>query len=280
MIRQITICFLFVLTVAVCAAQTPSPSCSLVPGWTQQGEARSFVSDNLFEYMDGNAEGYLIYSFQNMKGITCKSGSVTLVFDISEMADPESSYGIFMSNRDPRLPVGKIGMASQIQPRRGMFAKDKYFIEIAANPEGDHTAVLQAFLGAQEKLTPGQSGLPALLTWFPTEKLDETSVRLVPQSVLGIGLLKKGYVAQYDYGKAFIVTEATPESAAAVMKKASVRFGQSTPVQIGDEAFQITDKYLGRLCFFRKGKYVAGFANVTEPTDPVAAAKVLAAKMP
>ena len=280
MIRQITICFLFVLTVAVCTAQTPSPSCSLVPGWTQQGEARSFVSDNLFEYMDGNAEGYLIYSFQNMKGITCKSGSVTLVFDISEMADPESSYGIFMSNRDPRLPVGKIGMASQIQPRRGMFAKDKYFIEIAANPEGDHTAVLQAFLGAQEKLTPGQSGLPALLTWFPTEKLDETSVRLVPQSVLGIGLLKKGYVAQYDYGKAFIVTEATPESASAVMKKASVRFGQSTPVQIGDEAFQITDKYLGRLCFFRKGKYVAGFANVTEPTDPVAAAKVLASKMP
>ena len=102
----------------------------------------------------------------------------------------------------------------------------------------------------------------------------------MPQSVLGLGLLKRGYVAQYEYGKAFIVTEASPASGAEVMKKASARFGQTQPVQVGDEAFQITDKYLGRLCFFRKGRYVAGFANVTESTDPVAAAKALAAKMP
>ena len=37
---------------------------------------------------------------------------------------------------------------------------------------------------------------------------------------------------------------------------------------------------LGRLCFFRKGRYVGGFANVTEPTDPVAAARTLASKIP
>ncbi len=49
----------------------------------------------------------------------------------------------------------------------------------------------------------------------------------MPQSVLGLGLLKRGYVAQYDYGKAFIVTEESPEAAAAVMKKAVARFGQT-----------------------------------------------------
>jgi len=268
----------FLLTVALCTAQTPD--CKLAPGWAQDGPLRTFESENLFEYMDGNAEGYLIYSFLKMNGVTCKSGEVTLVFDVSEMADPESAYGIFMSNRDPRIPVQKIGTAAQIQPRRGMFVKDKYFVEIAANPEGDHTAALRAFLTAMEKNVPGQAGLPEILTWFPTEKLDATSMRLVPQSVLGLGLLRRGYVAQYEYGKAFIVTEASPEAAAAVMKKASARFGQTQPVQVGDEAFQIADKYLGRLCFFRKGKYVAGFANVTEPTDPVASAGALAAKMP
>ncbi len=268
----------FLLTVALCTAQTPD--CKLAPGWSQDGPLRTFESDNLFEYMDGNAEGYLIYSFLKMNGVTCKSGEVTLVFDVSEMTDPESAYGIFMSNRDPRIPVQKIGTAAQIQPRRGMFVKDKYFVEIAANPEGDHTAALRAFLTAMEKNVPGQSGLPEMLTWFPTEKLDATSMRLVPQSVLGLGLLRRGYVAQYEYGKAFIVTEASPEAAAAVMKKASARFGQTQPVKVGDEAFQIADKYLGRLCFFRKGKYVAGFANVTEPTDPVASAGALAAKMP
>ncbi len=263
---------------AVSAAQTPD--CKLVPGWQQFGESRTYVSDNLFEYMDGNAEGYLIYGFMKMTSVTCQSGGVTLIFDVSEMANPEFAYGIFMSNRDPRLPGEKIGMAGQIQPRRGMFAKDKYFVEIAANPEGDHSAVLRSFLTAMAQRIPGTSALPPLLTWFPTEKLDESSVRLVPQSVLGLGLLKRGYVAQYDYGKAFIVTEESPATAAEVMKKAVARFGQTQPAQVGDEGFQFTDKYLGRLCFFRKGRYVAGFANVKETADPVAAAKTLAAKMP
>jgi hypothetical protein len=110
--------------------------------------------------------------------------------------------------------------------------------------------------------------------------MDETTLRLVPQSVLGLGILKRGYVAQYPYGKMFIVTEASPASAAEVLKKASGRMTGSTPIQVGDEAFQANDKYLGKLCFFRKGKYVAGIANVAESGDPVAFAKVLAARIP
>ncbi|HSW50885.1 MAG TPA: DUF6599 family protein [Bryobacteraceae bacterium] len=275
---RVILCLL--LSVTVAAAAAPTPSCKLVPGWTQQGEARTFESENLFEYMDGNAEGYLIYSFVKMNGVTCQAGGVTLVFDVSEMADAESAYGIFVSNRDPRIPTEKLGTAGQIQPRRGVFVKDKYYVEIAANPEGDHTAPLRAFLTAMEKLIPGQAALPPLLTWFPREKMDESTLRLVPQSVLGLGLLRRGYAAQYEYGKAFVVTEATPESAAAVMQKARARFGETKPATVGDEAFQHTDRYLGRLCFFRKGRYVAGFANVTEGTDPVAAAQALASKIP
>ena len=271
---------LFILAAAIAAAQAPAPDCKLVPGWTQQGELRKFVADNLFEYMDGNAEGYIIYNFVSMAGVNCLAGGVTLTFDVSEMDSPESAYGIFMSNRDPRLPVEKLGTMGQIQPRRGVFVKDKYYVELAANPEGDHTKVIRAFLTAMEKRVPGSSDLPPLLTWFPREKLDETTLRLVPQSVLGLGLLRRGYLGQYEYGKGFIVTEASPEAAAAVLKKAMDRFKETKPAQVGDEAFQYTDKYLGRLCFFRKGRYVGGFANVTEPTDPVAAARTLASKIP
>ncbi len=266
------------VTVGACFAQ--APDCSLVPGWAQQGARRTYNAENLFEYMDGNAEGYLIYGFTGLNGVSCKSGAVTFDFDVSEMADAESAYGLYLSVRDPRRPFDSIGMGGQIQPRRGMFAKGKYFVEIAANPEGDHSAQLRAFLTAMEKRVQGQTALPQTLSWFPADKLDEGTLRLVPQSVLGLGILKSGYVAQYPYGKAFIVTEATPASAADVMKRAAARFGPAQPAQVADEAFQATDKYLGRLCFFRKGRYVAGFANLAEGSDPVAAAKTLAAQIP
>jgi len=50
-----------------------APDCGLLAGWVQQGPARTFAADNLFEYMDGNAEGYLLYHFVQMHGVNCQS---------------------------------------------------------------------------------------------------------------------------------------------------------------------------------------------------------------
>lgn len=258
----------------------PAPDCKLVPGWQQKGPSRAFVADNLFEYMNGNAEGYLIYGFQKMNGVTCAKGDVELIMDVSEMADADSAYGIFTANRDPKRPVEPIGMAGQIQPRRATFVKGQYYVEIAANPEGDHTAGLKAFTAELEKRTTGRTTVPDALTWFPKEK--QQSLRLVPESVLGLRLLRRGYVGQYDFGKAFLVKESSPEAAAAVMEKLRARFGSTQPATIPavQEAFQMAEKYLGRLCFFRKGAYIGGWANVAEPHDPLKLAADLAQKLP
>ena len=71
-------------------AQGPAPDCKLVPGWTEQGPARTHNPENLFEYMDGNAEGYLIYGFKLMNGVNCQQGENVFTIDIFEMADPKS----------------------------------------------------------------------------------------------------------------------------------------------------------------------------------------------
>lgn len=262
------------------AAPAAGPDCSVVPGWTQQGPARSYVADNLFEYMDGNAEGYLIYGFQKMQGISCTKGEDTLVIDFSEMADADSAYGIFASNRDSQKPTLPIGTAGQVQERRAIFVKDKYFVEIAANPAKDHSEVLKAFVTVFEKQLSGSTQLPEALTWFPAEGQVKDSIRLIPESVLGLRILKRGYVAQYDYGKAFLVKEATPDAAAAVLTKWKTRIGETKAAQLGDEAFQATDRYLGGLYVFRKGQFIGGFANLKPDTDGAPLAKALASKIP
>jgi hypothetical protein len=264
--------------VLAAADEAPVPSCNLAPGWSQAGPDRTYVADNLFEYMDGNAEGYLIYGFLKMQGVTCKKGDVTFVVDLSDFGDADSAYGMFTSNVDGRQPTQKIGMNGQIVPRRAFFAKGRYFLEIAANPEGDYTPQLKEWTAAMEKLIPGSTVLPPALAWFPTEQ--RQSLRLVPESVLGLRLLKRGYAAQYEYGKAFVVLEATPQSAAAVMEQLRKRFGATTPAAIADEAFQATDQYLGRLCVFRQGRYIAGYAISADGMDPVSLSKTLAGKMP
>jgi hypothetical protein len=253
-------------------------SCQLVPGWEQSGARRRYVADNLYEYMDGNAESYLIYGFVRMQGITCKSGGNTLVIDVSEMNDADSAYGMFAANRDPDQPIAKIGMGGQVQPRRASFAKGKYYVEIAASPDRDQTAALQAFVSEMEKRLEGRETPPEALGWFPQGDL--TSARLIPESVLGLRQLKRGYVAKYKKGQAFIVPETSPESAAEVMKKLRERFADSSPAQVADEAFQAKARYLEGICIFRKGRYLGGYANLPEPEEATSLAAKLAARIP
>jgi hypothetical protein len=205
-------------------------------------------------------------------------GGVTLVIDVSDFGDSDSAFGMFSANRDMRLPMAKLGSGGQVVPRRAIFTKGKYYLEIAANPEGEHAATLQAWTAALEKTTEGSSEPPQALSWFPPDK--QQSLRLVPESVLGIRLLKRGYVAQYEIGKAFAVTEASPESARTLMEKLRARFGETTAATVGDEAFQVNDRYLGQVCMFRKGRYVGGYGNVAAGQDAAALSKALAAKLP
>jgi uncharacterized protein DUF6599 len=258
-------------------AGAAAPSCDLLPGWTQHGAARSYGADNLFEYMDGNAEGYLLYGFVNMHGVSCEKAGITILIDVSEFADADSSFGMYCANRDLRQPETKLGMGGQIVPRRAIFAKGKYYVEIAVNQEGDHTALLQQWTAALEARTEGSADPPAALAWFPP---GQQSLRLVPESVLGIRILERGYVGEYSAGKAFVVTEESPAAATAVMEKLRSRFGVAAAAKIADEAFQANDQYLGRLCIFRKGKMIGGYGKVAEGQDAVALAGALAARLP
>jgi hypothetical protein len=267
-----------VLFGACAATAAEVADCHLVAGWEQQGGARHFTADNLFEYLNGNAEGYLLYGFVQMRGVTCQSGGDSILIDVFEMTDADSAYGIFTANLDPHLPLEKVGMGGQIMPRRALFCKDKYYVELAASPEKGQTAALRAFVKEAEKRIPGRSAPPAALSWFPTEKL--ASVRLIPESVLGLRLLKRGFVAHYEQGQAFVVMEQSPESAAAVLSKLRQRFAEAAPAQVADEAFQADDQYLGGLCMFRKGRYIAGFANMPSAKEAATQAASLAERVP
>ena len=271
--------FVVSLFISAGPALAQVPPCTAVQGWTQQGGARSYDAENLFEYIDGNAESYLLYHFVRMNGITCESGEMTLNIDISEFEDAEYAYGMFTSTRDSRLPTEKIGVTGQVTQRKGFFAKDKYYIEISANPEKDHSATLRAFLSIIEKSIQGRTTLPDAFGWFPTENLIPDSIRLVPESVLGLRLLRSGYVAQYQAGRGFLVRESSPEGAAQVFAKLRESFAQTSPERIADEAFTANDKYLHGMCVFRKGKFIGGFANLPEGRTGVAETEKLAANI-
>lgn len=268
------------LALLLFALAVPTPDCSIAPGFTQDGEVREFNTDTLFEYMNGNSEGYFLYGFQQMRGVSCKKGDVKLIVDLSEFKTPELAYGMFTGNLDARQKTEKIGAGGQVTQSKVIFVKGQYYAEIAAEPQGEHGDLLRAAAQAWEKKLTGSTGTPQELTWFPTEKIQPGYPRLVPQSVLGMRLLKRGYIAQYEDGRAFVVTEANPEAATALMKQLAARYNPVSPSTVADESFTANDKYLGQLCIFRKGSRVVGWTNAPSQEQAVSQAGKLAATLP
>jgi Family of unknown function (DUF6599) len=256
--------------------------CHFAPGWQPTGTKRDYNADNLFEYKDGAAEGYLEYGFVRMRGITCAAaGGNTLDIDISEMTDPDAAYGIFAANADPTQPIAPLGMGGQIQRQSATFAKGKDYVEMvvtAANPASDQSAVLRAFAAAILARLQGRTTPPDVLAWFPQPNL--AAVKVVPRSVLGLSQLQHGYVAQYKQGQAFIVPEPSPQAASAVLKTLRDHFPGAVPASVADEGFQAQDHYLGGLCIFRKGSQLAGYANLATPQEAVSLSRQLAARIP
>ncbi|HTT58328.1 MAG TPA: hypothetical protein VMF63_14530, partial [Opitutaceae bacterium] len=132
--------------------------------------------------------------------------------------------------------------------------------------------------GKMEQLLDGRDTPPEALTWFPTE--NQVSVRMVPESVLGLKILKRGYVAQYDHGRAFVVRVESAQSAAEVMKKLRERFEGAAAAQIGDEAFQVKAPYLDGVCVFRKGRMIAGYTNLPDVSEAAVRAGTLVSRIP
>ena len=269
---------LAILVVASAAPAAEVADCRILAGWKQDGASRVFDAENLYEYLDGEAEGYLIYGFVRLQNTTCAKGEESVVLDISEMTDSDAAYGIFTAHRDPDQPVLPIGTAGQVLPRLAIFVKDKFYVRIAANSDRDVSDDLKAYATEMEKRIEGRSAPPETIAWFPQEKL--ISIRLIPESVLGLSALRRGYVAQYEEGKAFIVKEESPESASAALEKLRGGFGETIRVQVGNEAFQASDRYLGGLCIFRKGRYIGGYANLPESAVAAKLAHSLASRIP
>ena len=164
-------------------------------------------------------------------------------------------------------------MAGQVLERRAAFAKGRYYVEIAAEPEGDHRAALAPWTAALEKTIEGRTTPPDPVAWFPAEGRAPGHPRFVPQSVLGIRLLKRGYMADYSGGRAFAVPQPSVEAARDVFAKLAERFQAKPARGPGEEAASGSDPYLDHVCIFRQGRVVAGWAKAPDPAAAVQGAQ-------
>jgi hypothetical protein len=133
---------IWTLTGAIVAAEEVrgkiNPEISLpseAAGWKWDGKEDRHNSKTLFAYMDGAAELYLAYGFQNLTVRRFeRPGRPTVTVEFYKMASSEDAYGVFTFERQDE-PAG-IGQGSEFGGGMLRFWKGKYFASIYAEGEG------------------------------------------------------------------------------------------------------------------------------------------------
>src|SRR5512139_311931 len=155
-------------------------------GWKWDGKEMEYDSRTVFKYMDGAAELYLAYGFQNLTVRRFeKSNQPPIIVELYEMASSEDAYGLFSFERQDEA-VG-IGQGSEFGGGLLRFWKGKYFVSIYADGGGGEVESAILTMGrATADLIREMGPEPKLMEFLPGKDygLVEKSVRYVKSHVL------------------------------------------------------------------------------------------------
>jgi len=184
------------------AAVAVLPSDGAVEGWTRSGEPRVFNAENLWEYIDGGAEGYLIYNFQEVATADYQGpDGLQAVVDVYRMADRMCGFGIYSSERPYEAQYNQIGCQGYFTGNALNFWQGSYYVKVTSFKEGDAVEpALRKLAEAARAAIPDKAEVPSELEVFPADHQIPNTVRYMARDVLGQSDLKNGFTAEYKDG--------------------------------------------------------------------------------
>jgi hypothetical protein len=253
---------------APAAAERDRPIAGLLPdgdapGWTREGTPEIYRAGNLWEYIDGAAETYLAFGFEELATARYRDAAskATATVDVYRMGKPLEAFGIYAQELNPGAGAFDAGAAGYQAANTINFWSGPYYVKVTGSAETPAGEPLQKLARAIAARLGRPGPPPPELDWFPRERLVAGSVKLVPHDALGQRFLEGALEAQYRDGVATWKLLAIRLPHADGARGAYGRYreflassGAVTPVAgVGDEAFAGQDRFYGPVVAARAG---------------------------
>ncbi|HQG46470.1 MAG TPA: hypothetical protein PLG50_12495, partial [bacterium] len=227
--NRMSAAWIALIAVATCCGAQELQLTSLLPapladkGWRFDLEPQSYSPDNLFEYIDGEAELYNDYHFVGMVTAAYIKGSdmaLSYTVDISELASPLDAFGLYSRHRTPELSFAAIGEEATLSELNLRFYQNRYFVQINAGSfegevQDEMLRVARAIVASLPPAAPAHE-----LQLLPQAEQQPHSLQYFTRGMLGQSAFPAGLMARYlvagDTLQAFLVlTAETRQSLAA-----------------------------------------------------------------
>ena len=216
------------------------PDADAFPGWTTGGEIETFGQDNIYDLVDGQADAFFAYGFEQVMVQDYENTDGTVLsIEIWQLATPPDAYGLFTTTISGEPVV--IGNEGDADPgRRLIFWQDRFYVHLRARQEVPDTD-LWSLAAAVSAALPSGGQRPALVDRLPAEGLVERSaiffreeisiqneIWLGGENLLGLSPETEGVLARYDVGStlARLLLVDYPDAEMAAAGHAALRDGQ------------------------------------------------------
>jgi len=268
------------------ASQTrpASPELSaLVPklaGWKLSEAPRSYLPDNLFEYIDGAAESYLGYDFRELlvADLERTGAEATLTLEIYDMGLPVNAFGIFAAERYPENKAVALGELGYAEGEALNFLSGRFYVKMLAFGLGQATGTTLEEAGAKVAgAIKSGGGLPALVRAFPAEGLVARSEKYIKKNFMGYEFLHDGYVATYNPGgrelEGFFVDGGSDKAAEEMLTKLLAALAaDNQTVEKLSPGFHVRNRYGQHLYIERVRGILCGAMRVPDGGEAAGAA--------
>ena len=171
-------------------------------GWSWQNKPKHYVPENLYEYINGEAELYLSYHFKELATLTYFWGSPEDTFvtvDIYDMGTPIDGFGLYSTYRYPGYAFEAIGSEAFGSEFGLKFLKGRYVVDLKGSDESEKVQNAVRVLAARiaERITD-PAELPELLRRLPEKNQKPKTLRYIAKEMLNQAFLPQGLEAKYD----------------------------------------------------------------------------------
>ncbi len=119
-----------VLLLSLPAASQILPGDGFAPGWKISAPLRTFISQDLFNHIDGGAELFLEFGFSKLLVQAYGGGSSELTAAVYEMESATAALGIYLMKMGNETPFPEIPARNSSEDAQLTILKGRYFIQI------------------------------------------------------------------------------------------------------------------------------------------------------
>jgi hypothetical protein len=236
-----------------------------IEGWKILEDQRVYTSGDLWELIDGAADIFLSYYFQDLHIAEYTSKDRIIRVELYRHSSLANTYGIYTAERMPDYPQVAIG--SQGYKSQGVvnFMAGNYYVKImsAGSEEVDESTLGMVAVKVNDKLAQPVK-LPDEIKLLPREGMVYLSDNYIAQNFLGYSFFKSAFSAKYgDQGEVqLFIIHLTPEEIQKMLDQYMTML-TNEKVQKKDGYLVMNDPFNGTVFLKQKDNFLVGVLNTS-----------------